>query len=79
MFNTILSRKVNRQKLFKAKLRYKSNQKKIGTSFESIKKRINYTNSMKKVFGIFAIALCGGLVALGINGVVNKLSDSGSF
>ena len=55
MFNTILSRKVNRQKLFKAKLRYKSNQKKIGTSFESIKKHINYTNSMKKVFGIFAI------------------------
>ena len=79
MFNTILSRKVNRQKLFKAKLRYKSNQKKIGTSFESIKKRINYTSSMKKVFGIFAIALCGGLVALGINGVVNKFSDSGSF
>ena len=34
---------------------------------------------MKKVLGIFAIALCGGLVALGINGVFNNFSDSGSF
>jgi hypothetical protein len=34
---------------------------------------------MKKVLGIFAIALAGGLVALGINNVVERITEPASF
>lgn len=36
-------------------------------------------NRMKKVFGIFAIAAIGGLVALGINSLVNSESKNSTF
>jgi len=36
-------------------------------------------NKMKKVFGIFAIALVGGIVALGINKLTTKNGGSNSF
>jgi len=34
---------------------------------------------MKKVLGIFAIALVGGLVALGINGIVQRATEPNNF
>jgi serine protease Do len=77
MFNTILSIKVNAILIFCPKLRYKCNQKKIGTYFEFLKPKKALI--MKKILGIFAIAIIGGMVALGLNQLFNTYSQPSNF
>lgn len=82
MFNTFLSRKVNGAIRSATILRYKGN-KKNGTSFEPESNRnqshVFTMNKMKKLAGIFAVALIGGLVALGISQLFTRYQQNGSF